>query len=186
MRRKKLLRDFEIQTDPQISSRRLDLIIINNNNKKDRTWIIMDIAVPTDHRVKLKEWEERDKYLNLTRELKRLWNMKVTMIPTVIGALHISTNGSVEGLEDLEITGLVSKLRHCWDRPEYWEESWRLERTFVTQTSVRNHQLSLVRKTQKREQIIMIIIIIIIIIISCWQHGYPWPSLATPPYRSSP
>ena len=25
-----------------------------------------------------------------------------------------------------------------------------------------------------------------IIIISCWQHGYPWPSLATPPYRSSP
>ena len=30
------------------------------------------------------------------------------------------------------------------------------------------------------------IFIIIIIIISCWQHGYPWPSLATPPYRSSP
>ena len=30
------------------------------------------------------------------------------------------------------------------------------------------------------------IYIIIIIIISCWQHGYPWPSLATPPYRSSP
>ena len=29
-------------------------------------------------------------------------------------------------------------------------------------------------------------IIIIIIIISCWQHGYPWPCLATPPYRSSP
>ena len=28
--------------------------------------------------------------------------------------------------------------------------------------------------------------IYIIIIISCWQHGYPWPSLATPPYRSSP
>ena len=33
---------------------------------------------------------------------------------------------------------------------------------------------------------IYIYIIIIIIIISCWQHGYPWPSLATPPYRSSP
>ena len=28
-------------------------------------------------------------------------------------------------------------------------------------------------------------IIIIIIILSCHQHGYPWPSLATPPYRSS-
>ena len=27
--------------------------------------------------------------------------------------------------------------------------------------------------------------IIIIIIMSCRQHRYPWPSLATPPYRSS-
>ena len=32
----------------------------------------------------------------------------------------------------------------------------------------------------------IIIIIIIIIIMSCWLHGYPWPSLATFPNRSSP
>ena len=30
------------------------------------------------------------------------------------------------------------------------------------------------------------IIIIIIIIMSCHRHGYPWPSLNTSPYRSSP
>ena len=30
------------------------------------------------------------------------------------------------------------------------------------------------------------IIIIIIIIMSCREHGYPWPSHATSPYRSSP
>ena len=29
-------------------------------------------------------------------------------------------------------------------------------------------------------------IIIILIIMSCSRHGYPWPSLATSPYRSSP
>ena len=29
-------------------------------------------------------------------------------------------------------------------------------------------------------------IIIIIIIMSCRQHGYPWPSLATSPYHSTP
>ena len=28
-------------------------------------------------------------------------------------------------------------------------------------------------------------LIIIIIILPCHHHGYPWPSLATPPYRSS-
>ena len=30
------------------------------------------------------------------------------------------------------------------------------------------------------------LVIIIIIILSCRLHGYPWPSIATSPYRSSP
>ena len=44
----------------------------------------MDFAVPVDHRVKLKVSEKRDKYLDLARELKKLWNMKVTVIPIVL------------------------------------------------------------------------------------------------------
>ena len=31
----------------------------------------MDFAVPADHRVKLKEREKKDKYLDLARELKK-------------------------------------------------------------------------------------------------------------------
>ena len=31
----------------------------------------MDFAVPADHRIKLKEYEKKDKYLNLARELKK-------------------------------------------------------------------------------------------------------------------
>ena len=47
----------------------------------------MDFAVPADHKVKLKESEKRDKYLDFARELKKLWNMKDIVIPIVIGAL---------------------------------------------------------------------------------------------------
>ena len=86
----KLLWDFGIQTDHLISARRLDLIIIINL-KKERTCKIVDFAVPVDRRVKLKESEKNDKYLNLARELEKLWNMKVTFIPTVIGALGTVT-----------------------------------------------------------------------------------------------
>ena len=39
----KLLWDFDIQTDPLISARRPDLIIIN---KKERTCRIVDFAIP--------------------------------------------------------------------------------------------------------------------------------------------
>ena len=62
----KLLWDFDIQTDHQISARRPDLIIINN--KKNITYKIVDFPVSADRRVKLKESEKKDKYFNLARE----------------------------------------------------------------------------------------------------------------------
>ena len=40
---------------------------------------------------------------NFSRKLKKLCNMKVTVIPNVIGALGTLTKGLVKGLEDLEI-----------------------------------------------------------------------------------
>ena len=67
----------------------------------------MDFAVPADHRIKLKENEKRDRYLDLARELKKLWNMKVTVIPIVIS----ETKGLVQGLVDLEIRGRVGTIQ---------------------------------------------------------------------------
>ena len=65
----------------------------------------MDFAVPADHRVKLKENEKMDKYLDLARELKKLWNMIVKVIPIVVGALGTVPINLEKRLEDLEIRG---------------------------------------------------------------------------------
>ena len=65
----------------------------------------MDFAVTFDHRVKLKENKKKDKYLDLARELKKLLNMKVTVISIVIGRLGTITRGLIEGVVDLEIKG---------------------------------------------------------------------------------
>ena len=64
----KMLRHFEIQTNPLISARRPDLIIIN---KKDRSYRIVGFAVSADHIVKLKESEQKDKYIDYDWELKK-------------------------------------------------------------------------------------------------------------------
>ena len=48
---RKILWDFNIQIDHQISARWLDLVIVN---KKQRTSQIVDVAVPEDIRVKFK------------------------------------------------------------------------------------------------------------------------------------
>ena len=73
------------------------------NNQQKKICKIVDFAVPADHRIKLKECEKRDKYLDLARELKKLWNMKVTIIPIGIGAFGKVTKGLLKGLEDLEV-----------------------------------------------------------------------------------
>ena len=96
-----LLWDFNIQTDHLIQERRPDLIIINQ--KKKKICKIVDFAVPADHRINLKERKKKDKYLDLARELKKLWNMKVTILPIVIGALGTITKGLLKGLEDWKL-----------------------------------------------------------------------------------
>ena len=110
----KLLWDFNIQTDHLIPARRPDLIIINKKKKKEKKkkiCKIVDFAVPADHRIILKESEKKDKYLDLARELKKLWNMKVTIVLIVIGALGTITKGLLKGLEDLEVGGRVETIQ---------------------------------------------------------------------------
>ena len=70
----KLVWDFDIQTDYLISAQRPDLIIINK--KKEKICKIVDFAFPAHHRIKLKECEKRDKYLDLVRELKKTMEHK--------------------------------------------------------------------------------------------------------------
>ena len=51
----------------------------------------------------MKASEKKDKYLVLIRELKKLRNMKLTIIPIVDGAFGTVTKGLLKGLVDLEI-----------------------------------------------------------------------------------
>ena len=95
--------------DHLISARKPDLMIINK--KKKRICKIVDFAVPADHRIKLKECEKKDKYLDLARELKKLWNMQVTIISIVIGAFGTVSKGLLKGLEDLEVGGRVETIQ---------------------------------------------------------------------------
>ena len=50
-------------------------------------------------------------YLDLARELKKLWNMKVTIVPIVIGAFGTTTKGFLNGLEDLEVGARVETIQ---------------------------------------------------------------------------
>ena len=60
----RVLWGFEIQTDHLILARQPDLMIVNN---KKNTCRIVDFVISENCWVKLKESENRDKYLDLAR-----------------------------------------------------------------------------------------------------------------------
>ena len=66
----KLLCDFDVDGS-SIFDRQNRPYNNNNNNNNKRTCKIVDLAVPSDHRIKLKENEKKSKYLDLAKELKK-------------------------------------------------------------------------------------------------------------------
>ena len=94
----KILSDFEVQTDHLILARRQDWVIVS---KKEN---IPNRGLWHPNRLQKKNKREKDKYFDLTRGKKKLWNMKVTVITIVIGALSMIPKGLVEWLEKLETT----------------------------------------------------------------------------------
>ena len=78
----KLIWDINIQCDNVMKARRPDLILVD---KKAKSCVIIDIAVPGNCRIREKEIEKVEKYQNLKRELKRLWSpKKVEAVPVVV------------------------------------------------------------------------------------------------------
>ena len=62
----KILRDFNSQCDHLIEGRRPDIVVIDKDKNK---CLIIDIAVPGDARVKVKEQEKVEKNQNLKAQI---------------------------------------------------------------------------------------------------------------------
>ena len=88
----------------------------NNKRKKKKrmkTCRIVDFAVPADHRVKLKESEKKDKYLDLARELKKLEHLcnDYTNCNWCSWYCHKRIDTETGGLRNKRTSG---------DHPNYW------------------------------------------------------------------
>lgn len=96
---------------------RRNLAIMN----KEKT-VSVDSGVSVNPWVKLYENEKLDKYLALSRVLKKVWNMNVTVVPIIDGVLGTR-------LEELEIWGKKNWNIPCngtiengkfWNTKENW------------------------------------------------------------------
>ena len=90
----------------------------------------------------MKECEKRNKYLDLARELKKLWDIKVTIMLIVIGAFGTVTKRpgrfrSWRPSGDHPNNSIIENDKNTENCPA------DLRRLAVTQTPVKDHQLTL-------------------------------------------
>ena len=106
----KLIWDINIQCDNVMEARSPGLILVD---KKAKSRVIIDAAIPGDCRIREKEIKKIEKYQNLKRELKRLWSLKkVEVVPVVVGALGCISKGFSGWMDTLGIklnVGMVQK-----------------------------------------------------------------------------
>jgi hypothetical protein len=74
-----------VQTGREVVANRPDVIVKN----KDRTCLLIEVAIPSDRNVIQKEAEKKLKYKNLSTEIQRMWNTICFVIPVIIGATKI-------------------------------------------------------------------------------------------------
>ena len=82
-----VLWDMPVNTDREIKANRPDIII---KNKEEKTCLMIDMTVPSERNVTIKEVEKLSKYKDLEIEVSRMWEMKTTTIPIVIDQLYLS------------------------------------------------------------------------------------------------
>ena len=75
-----------IQTDGEIKANRPDIVI---KNKKEKNCLLIDMSIPTEKNTSVKVTERLSKYKDLEIEVQRMWGVKATTIPVVIGILGL-------------------------------------------------------------------------------------------------
>jgi hypothetical protein len=110
-----------VHPDREVATNRPDII---TKNKKEKTFTLLDVAIPADINVVQKEAEKKLKYKSLSIEIHRMWNLKCTIVPVIIGATGIVTKSlrknseaipgkhSIDSLQKTATLGTSHKIRH--------------------------------------------------------------------------
>ena len=79
-----ILWNMTIHTDRTMAANRPDIVV---KNKNDKTCLLIDMTTPLDTNTLVKTTKKLTKYKELEIEVERMWGLKTTTVPVVIGAL---------------------------------------------------------------------------------------------------
>jgi hypothetical protein len=97
-----------VHTDREVTANRPDTII---KNKTEKTYTLIDVAIPADRNAMQNEGENKLNYQSLGTEIQRMWNLKCIIIPVIIGATGIVTKSLRKNLEAIPGKHLIHSLQ---------------------------------------------------------------------------
>ena len=101
------MQDFSIQTGNVIEAWRPELVLVD----KEGNCKIIDFIVPGDSRIEEKEKDKIEKYQDLGRELQKIRNVKVNIIPLVVGSLGAVPKPFGNRLKQIGITVRTAQVQ---------------------------------------------------------------------------
>ena len=100
--------DMPVNTDRTITANRPDIIVKDSVNS---TCKLVDMTVPSDRNIALKETEKKCKYKDLELEIQRMWHMKTVVIPVVVSALGTVKKGMVENIKKVSERATMTDIQ---------------------------------------------------------------------------
>ena len=89
-----VLWDFSIHTD----ANKPDITI---KDHKQKTCKLIDFRFPMDINISATEFEKLSKYKDLQIEVERMWQLKTSIIPIVVGAFGLVKQGTAKHLKKI-------------------------------------------------------------------------------------
>ena len=75
-----------VTTDKQINANKPDIIV---KDKKANSCLMIDMTIPSERNVSIKQVEKLSKYKDLEMEVAKMWKMKTSTVPVAVGALGL-------------------------------------------------------------------------------------------------
>ena len=69
------------------------------------------MSIPTDQNVAVKEFDKLSKFKDLEIEIGRMWNLKATTIPVIVGALGMIKKGCQKRLDKIPGQPQLQKIQ---------------------------------------------------------------------------
>ena len=80
-------------------------------DKQNNTCLLIDMSIPSDRNVSAKVFEKLSKYKDLEIEIQKMWHLKTTTVPVVVGALGIIKKGTQQFLDKIPGNPSLSEIQ---------------------------------------------------------------------------